>query len=193
MKLSELIAAVGWADVKASLLWSRPGVETSIEGYRQVLTSLRKLDAVASDTRLVLRERFREGRDEASFVRVVGRDGTRNRDLEDFQYLGQSADPEYADAETDYSLALEPWEHWLGMDIEPQTLAAHTGAQIVAHCLWEMTAYGFEPSQIQAERDDLKQRIDELEAMTEEERKEQLIRWEQVKKDLENKGREGAG
>ncbi len=60
-------------------------------------------------------------------------------------------------------------------------------SQIATHCLWEMTYHGFEPSQIRAERDELKRRIDDLEAMTEEERKERLIPWEQVRKELEGK------
>ncbi len=188
MKLSELIAAVGWADVKASLLWNHPGAKNAIEGYRRAFSFLRKLDAVASNMRLVVRKTFREGLDEAPFIEVSGRDGTLNRDQADFKYLGQSADPEYANAETDYSLALEPWERWLGMDIDPATRATYAEPQIVAHCLWEMTFHGFEPSQIQTERDELRRRIDELETMTEEEKKERLISWEQVLKELENKG-----
>jgi len=190
MKLSDLLASVTWADVKASLLWNYPGAEDSIEDYRRAFASLRKRDAVATEMRLLLRQTFREGLDEKPFIEVTGRDGTRNRDLEDFPHLGQSADSEYAKAETDFSLALEPWERWLGMDIDPETLSTYTASQIAAHCLWEMTFYGFEPSRIQTERDELRRRIDELEAMTEEERNERLIPWEQVRKELEGEEKE---
>ncbi|TAM48214.1 MAG: hypothetical protein EPN55_00570 [Gammaproteobacteria bacterium] len=70
------------------------------------------------------------------------------------------------------------------MDIDPQTLRDYTPAQIMAHCLWEMTFHGFEQSEIQAERDEIKRRVEELDSMTEEERRKRLIPWEQVKKDL---------
>lgn len=190
MKLSELLTSVSWADAKASLLWNYPGIEEAIESYRRAFSFLRNLNAVASPMRLILRKTFREGLDEKPFIEVTGRDGTRNRDLEDFQYFGQSADSEYANTETDFSIAFEPWEQWLSMDIDPQTLQAYTASQIAAHCLWEMTFHGFEPSQIQAERDELRRRIDEVEAMTEEEKKERLIPWEQVRKELEGNEQE---
>jgi hypothetical protein len=184
MKLSELLTSISWADVKASLLWNYPSTEDSLEGYRRAFSCLQNLQAVASNMRIFVRRRFREDLDEKSFTEVTGRDGTRNRNLEDFQYLAQPVDPEYASAETDYSLVFEPWEGWLGMDIDPQTLD-YPALQIAAHCLWEMTIHGFEPSQVQAERDELKWRLDDLEAMTEEDRKERLIPWEQLRKELE--------
>ncbi len=184
MKLSEMVASVGWAEARASLLWSYPDVEKSIEGYRRVFDSLRKLKPAASTMRLVVHQTFREELDDAPFAQVSGRNGTRNRDQADFKHLGQSADPDYADAETNFSLAFEPWEQWLGMEIDPQTLRDYTAPQIVAHCLWEMTFHGFEPSEIQAERDELKRCVAELDAMTEEERKRRLVPQEQVEQEL---------
>lgn len=186
MKLSDLLAAVTWADVKASLLWHYPDAETSLEGYRRVFAYLRNREAVASPVRIFIREGFDKKFDEKPFTDVTGRDGTRNRDLEGFRDLTPPVDPAYADAEVDYSLVYTPWEQWLGMDIDPQTLHDYTAAQIAGHCLWEMTFHGFEEYQVQGERDELQWRIDALEAMTEEERKERLISWEQVRKDMEN-------
>jgi len=184
MKLSELISAVGWAEARASLLWSYPDVEKSIEGYRRVFDSLRRLKPAASSMRLVVHQAFREGLDDAPFVQVSGRNGTRNKDLEDFKHSEHAADPAYAEAEVGFALEFEPWEQWLGMEIDPQTLRDYTAPQIVAHCLWEMALHGFEQSEIQAERDEIRRRIEQLDSMTEEERKKYLVPWEQVKKDL---------
>lgn len=110
MKLAELIASVGWAGVRASLLWSYHPTEESLEGYRQAFASLQKLKPVVSSMRLVVREAFREGIDEEPFTDVCGRNGTRNRDLENFKHSEHAADSEYANAETDFSLEFEPWE-----------------------------------------------------------------------------------
>lgn len=185
MKLSELLAALTWADVKAALLWHYPATQEGMEDYRQVFSRLREMDKVASPMRIVLHQVSREGREEKPRTDVTGRDGTLNRELKDFQYLAQPVDPAYANAEVSYSLVYTPWEQWLGMDIDLQTLQDYTAAQVAAHCLWEMTFYGYEESQVQAERDELQRRVDALEAMTEKERKERLIPWEQVRKELE--------
>ncbi len=159
-------------------------MEKSIEDYRRVFVSLQRLKPAASTMRLVVHKTFREELDDAPFDQVSGRNGTRNRDLEDFRYSNHSADSEHANAETNFSLAFESWEQWLGMEIDLETLQAYAAPQVVAHCLWEMTFHGLEQSQIQAERDELRRRVAELDAMTEEERKQRLIPWEQVKKDL---------
>lgn len=185
MKLSELLTALTWADVKAALLWHYPAAQENMEDYRRVFSRLQNMDGVASPMRIVLRQVSREGRGENPRTDVSGCDGTLNRDQEDFQYLAQPVDPAYANAEVSYSLVYTPWEQWLGMDIDPQTLHAHTTAQIAAHCLWEMTFYGYEESQVQGERDELQRRVDALKAMTEEERKERFIPWDQVRKKLE--------
>jgi hypothetical protein len=111
---------------------------------------------------------------------VVGRNGTLNRDLEDFRYLGTTADSTYALSEAEYAIELEPWSAWLGMKIDPDTLAKYSESEIVAHCLWEMTCFGFEETAIGAQRDELQRRVDEIDAMTEEERKEKLIPADEV-------------
>lgn len=68
------------------------------------------------------------------------------------------------------------------MEIDPETLQTYTAPQIVAHCLWEMAFHGFEQAQIRAERDEIKRRFTELDAMTEEELKERTIPWERIKR-----------
>lgn len=184
MKLSELIGSVGWAEVQASLLWSYPEVEPSIEDYRRVFVSLQGLKPVSSSVRLVVHETFREGLDKEPFTQVSGHNGTRNRDLEDLRHAAHSDDPGYADREADIALGFVPWEQWLGMDVDPQALEDYTPLRVVAHCLWEMTSYGLEQSQIRAVLDEIRRRAEKLDAMTEEERKKYLIPWEQAKQDL---------
>lgn len=184
MTLSDLIATIRWADVKAALIWGYPDAEASIDDYRRVFESLRKLDPIPSNMRIIVRKTLPEGPEGAPVYEVSGRDGSLNRDQRDFPSLGPSADSAYANAETDFSLSLESWERWLGMAIDPATLAVYAPAQIVAHCVWEMTFYGLEPSQIEEVREEIKRRAEELDSMSEEERKARCIPWEQVRKEL---------
>ena len=46
------------------------------------------------------------------------------------------------------ALDFQPWEVWLGMEIAPDTLQRYSPAEVVAHCIREMTFYGFEPDRI---------------------------------------------
>jgi len=43
-----------------------------------------------------------------------------------------------------YSIAAASYEDWLSFYIEDKTLTKLSYTSIVAHCLWEMTFYGFE-------------------------------------------------
>lgn len=185
MTFSELLQTVVWPETKAALAWNYPNEAASLDDYRLVLTELRKLTPTPSDTRIVLRKVPGEEPDDTLRIDVSGRDGRLNRDQEDFKYIQDTTDAAYANAETEYSLCLEPWEHWLGMSIDMDTLKQFTASQIVAHCLWEMTFHGFDRYQIKEVADELKRRIEEIDAMTEEEKKVRLIPWEEVKKEFE--------
>ncbi len=182
MKLADLIASVTWDDVMAPLLWSYPDIEDSIEDHRLVFLKLGKLGSVTSDMRVVVRETFREEIDDAPFAEVVRCNGTLNREQDDY-IAPDPPDDEYADTETLFSLVFRPWEEWLGMEIDPASLESYTGAQIVAHCLWEMTFHGFDQESIQRVIGDLKQRVDELSAMAEEEREACLIPFDHTATD----------
>lgn len=108
MKLSELLAALTWADVKAALLWHYPATQEEMEDYRRVFNQLQRIDGVVSPMRIVLHQVSHEGREGEPRTDVTGCDGTLNRDLEEFQYLEQPVDPAYANAEVTYSLVYTP-------------------------------------------------------------------------------------
>lgn len=182
MLLSHLISAADWSDVERSLLKHYPDAEESREGYLETFLHLRHLHPVATTMRICLRTTFRPSLDDEPFLEVVGRNGTLNRDLEDFSYLGKAEDSTSALSEAEFAIELEPWSEWLGMEIDPDTLAKYSESEIVAHCLWEMTCFGFDEAAIYAQRDELHERADEIEAMTEEERKEKLIPVDEVLK-----------
>jgi hypothetical protein len=47
-------------------------------------------------------------------------------------------------------LDLSPWEAWLALGVPQSLLDKMTAAEIVAHCVWEMTFYGFTQEKIAA-------------------------------------------
>ena len=48
-----------------------------------------------------------------------------------------------------WSLAFTRWERWLGMEIAPSTLQRFSPSEILAHCLYEMSFYGYNQEEIQ--------------------------------------------
>jgi hypothetical protein len=52
-------------------------------------------------------------------------------------------------------LDLSPWEEWLAIRVPQSLLEKMTPAEIVCHCVWEMTFYGFTQEKIAAFRTEL--------------------------------------
>ncbi len=54
-----------------------------------------------------------------------------------------------------FSFLLEPWVKWLAIRVPDSLLEKMTPAEIVAHCVWEMTFYGFTQEKIAELRTEL--------------------------------------
>ncbi len=187
MNLKELVYRTNWCDVKASLINTYPDAERSIEGYELVFSTLSSLITQKTNMRIFIESVFREGIDKQPFVDVSGKNGTLNRNLSDFQHLGKPQDSEYANSEASFALEMVPWEEWLDMEIDSASRQDYSDSEILAHCLWEMTFFGFDQTTISNQKEELDRRIKELDNMTEEEKKERLIPMEQVLKKIETK------
>lgn len=57
--------------------------------------------------------------------------------------------------EQTYGIEFNTREQWLGMHMTEDTLKNYAAEDIIAHCLWEMTFFGFTDSQVQKKKDDL--------------------------------------
>lgn len=184
MTLADLVGTSGWAEVRATVLRIFPDAREHLEGYRRVFFELLRIAPRSNPMRIVIRTTFREGLDDEPFQEVVGRNGALNRDLEDFEHWGHARDSAVALTETDFGLSLRPWEEWLGMHIDADTLHQFAEPEIIAHCLWDMTFHGFTQAEISEERKELERRVAMLDAMTEEEKERYLIPAEQVFEEL---------
>ena len=59
-------------------------------------------------------------------------------------------------------LDLSPWDEWLALRVPQSLLDKMTAAEIVAHCVWEMTFYGFTQEKISAFRAELECSVKEI-------------------------------
>ena len=59
-------------------------------------------------------------------------------------------------------LDLSPWEAWLALGVPQSLLDKMTAAEIVAHCVWEITFYGFTQEKIVAFRAELECSVKEI-------------------------------
>ena len=185
MKFVDLIKQSEWEDIKNSLIAHYPETAESISGYCDVFNTLRQLTPQSTNFRICITEEFNEDFDDEPYTSVTGKDGSLNKELSGFKYRKIDPDSEYAKSEIDYSIAMADWSEWLGMSLDETVLLNYEIPDILSHCLWEMTFYGFNQETIKQHVDELQETVDEIKNMSEEEKKIRLIPWKDVVKDLE--------
>lgn len=172
MKFAELIDSISWEELKNEpFLYIADGEEfrkKECEKFLFMFSKLIWMEPVETDMRIVIVETtFDEiDEDEVTLYLPYGRNGTRNKDLEDFEYLAESNDPEFANAEADYSIQYVAWEKWLGMEIDKQTLERYTATQIVASCMVDMSMFGFKREYVKNETELIRQYVETVQKMT---------------------------
>lgn len=156
--LRDLVFKVGDAPVihAVALLYHQGETEWLPEAIADVLSQLRKLppDSAASDFELHIDLTSSIEPNEPSYWDVC---------------CTKQNDPER------YGLDLSRWEEWLAVDVTQSLQDAMPAAEIVAHCIWEMTFYGFTQERIAETRAELDRRMREID-----EGKTEFIPMEQV-------------
>ncbi len=181
MKFGELIDSISWDELKDEpLLYVSDDEEyrkRESEEFLLMFSRLIRMEPVETDMRIVIKETYiLEDPDEIeeydeTVPMAYGRNGTLNKDFEDFEYLTKSNDPEFANAEADYNLQCVAWEKWLGMEIDRQTLESYTPTQIAACCMVDMSLFGFERELVYDEVEGVRRDLEELKKMTPAEKK----------------------
>ena len=139
MTAAEVFERSLWGEVEAELLYSYPDAGAQLSAYERVFRSLLYLTPVASNFQIVITEPAAAG------------------DLPDVSGRELNA----ADGE-DYALDFQPWDEWLGMSVSAATLQALPLSRVAAHCLYEMTFWGFSESEVVAARRDLITKIEKM-------------------------------
>ena len=177
MKFKDLVESHNWLSIEMTLLKLYPDQERIIDEYKSVFEKLQIMESENDEMLIVLTEYESDSKEEnesnSTYVDVSGR----------------KPKPETNNSISDsYAIEFVKWEKWLGMDLAPETLYNFNELEIIAHCLFELTFCGYEQEEIQEQFDSISKTIDDYENLTDEEKKEQTISLEELKKKLNDKG-----
>ena len=136
MKLIDLISSVDWDDV-AKVLVEIDKDDGNLDGYKKVYGELKTLKPQDSDFVIHIEH---DKWDEDEWEEVYG---IRKKDGEK------------------YGLDFTPWEEMLGMEVDEGTVEKYSKTGVAAHCIWEMTFYGFTQKEIQKKLKRIEKRCEE--------------------------------
>jgi len=141
MKLKNIITASNWEAVCKVFLSNYSDQKKSIAGYKAVYNKLRNKSPKTSKMELNCYKGEPDFKGDEPYHGVNGVDGTKREDgsLEHF------------------SLSLSPWSEWLGSQLSEKTLNNYTNEEIITHCLYDMTFYGFSETKIKEFNKELEQ------------------------------------
>lgn len=150
MKFKESLSKYEWDDIEPILVKLYPDQEKNLAGYRRVFETLRTIQPVETEMRLVLENVWDEFTGE-HYASVSGKDGTLMKDL----VPPVPVDEEAGNREVSYGIEFTDWAEWLDMEIEPETLSRYAEVDIIVHCLWEMTFFGYSQQDIKKTAEEL--------------------------------------
>lgn len=127
MKLKDIIDFVSWEDVaKVLQAHYKKDWEKSHYGFENVFYRLKELEPQEAKGMIVVKEQVDLINEGNTFVAVS-----------------------FFIDDTFYAPDFTPWNVWLGMDIASKSFEFKF-EEIAAHCLWEMTYYGFSETKIES-------------------------------------------
>lgn len=121
MILKDLVDRNEWLSIALVFDKLYPDFVDSLEEHEQVFLTLKQLDAQPSSMMIKLT-------DYQTYIDISG--------LKKNQ-------------EESYAIEFRPWSEWLGMQLFPENLLEFTELEILAHCLFEMSYFGFNEGEIQ--------------------------------------------
>lgn len=138
MTLKELISNTQAEDIITTLVSYYHPSEYSLKGYVQLLESLKAKEM------------------SATMCRIAVEHATDPEGVEYEHVYGIMPGDEQT-----YGLELCERKEWLGMGIDPSTLERYSPAEIIAHCLYEMTFFGFSDEDVATFAQQLKESLDD--------------------------------
>ena len=175
--LKDLLEKATDKDILNALIKNYPDQEKFKDAYEEFLKVLRDKEPVENPDGMIIK-----------VVKYELRPWDDPEDISDNNYevYGTKKTPSKEDLEDQFfnnrwGLDFSKKAEWLSYFVDDEDLKILTVEDYLSHCLWEMTFCGFSDDDIQAEMDELKRRIDEIESG-----KAKFIPWEEVKKQLFN-------
>lgn len=136
MTLAELLRLAVWPDVEACLrrhYYRMPHEvrqRADLTAHQRVYDALRELPSGPSDGML---------------IEITIADGVPDAVDADFDAHGL-----LAESGDRVAMDFQRWETWLGMEVAPATRDTYSAAEVVAHCIHQMTFYGYDQDKIAA-------------------------------------------
>jgi len=156
MKFKDLIDKYKWDDVYSTFMQLYLDQEKNIEGYKRVFEELRTLEPVETKMCIVIEDVFDEY-DKEYCAHVSGKDGTLNKESGPEHFK----EDEVGNQGVLYAIEFTDWAEWLAMEIEQESLSKYSELDIIGHCLWEMTFYGFTQEKIKKQLAQLEKEAEE--------------------------------
>jgi N-acetylglutamate synthase-like GNAT family acetyltransferase len=172
MRFKDLIRNNSWLGVEKKLLDLYPGEKFRISAYEDIFYRLQHMPGKKSDMSIVLGKEFDRDAPNGYYVGVSGRKKDNANDENEITPF--------------YAIEFTPWDEWLSMEIDSNTISEFTELDIIAHCLYEMTFIGFDETKIQGKLNHLSKTAEIVENMTDEE-KGKLITIDKLISALEDK------
>lgn len=138
MKLKEIIDSVSWDEVSQVLKneyeedWNK-----SSFGFENVFNRLREIEPKQSDRKIIVYK------------------------ADDLVYGGQFVGVSHLKNGERWVASFTSWREWLGMNVTKDSLKEFKLHEIAAHCLWEMTYYGFSEVKIEESEKNMVQAVTE--------------------------------
>ena len=172
MRFKDLIRNYSWLSVEIKLLDLYPGEKFRISAYKDIFFQLQVMTEKKSDMSIVIGKEYDRDAPNGYYVGVSGRKKDNANDEHEITPF--------------YAIEFTPWDEWLSMEIDSNTINEFTELDIIAHCLYEMTFIGFDETKIQGELNHLAKAAEAVENMTEEE-KAKLITIDELISALDDK------
>lgn len=158
MTLLDILNQVTFKDIQNSLLKYYPDEEDAIADYRKVFLNIFQIQPKKNiDKWKIVVAPYKE-----TFIS--------KEDNEQWTDEGYDIYAKKPKDKNHYAIECTPWEEWLSMNIDNNTLKIMSNADIVAHCLYEMTFISFEQEEIQGVITMVKGLVEEIEETLEKEK-----------------------
>lgn len=146
MKFHEALAQYSDKTILEVLFGLYPDEKKNRKGYEKALVELRKTKPKVTKTRIKI-----------EFVEPNPKDPWFNK--EDKPYTCVTI----LQGKQEYSASFLPWDEWLGATMPTKFNFPYATLDIVAHCLWEVTWYGYSNTQTQEKAKKLFEIVKEVE------------------------------
>jgi hypothetical protein len=169
MTFVQLIKSHSWLSVKLTLERLFPDQNNLMDDYERMFDSLKFISKKESNITIDVHW-VHDDYDNTDYVDVSG-----------YYTNPEDNTDEYSNS---WAIEFTPWQEWLGMSVDTNSLQNFSELEIIVYCLNEMTYAGFEQEVIQAEIDRIKEIADDYKNMTPEEKKQNTYTWDEMQDKL---------